>query len=263
VSNPLVLTDGRYEVDLDDFAARLKAENPKVFILCNPHNPVGRVFTREELLAMGQLCLEHGVTVISDEIHADLVYRDHKHLPLPLVSPAFAANTIVCTSGSKTFNLAGLATSNIIIPDPELRAAFDAASARAGSKSFNIFGTVACEAAYRHGEAWLDQLLIYLEANLDHARAHLARHLPQLPAFKTEGTYFLWVDCRALGLAPPALERFLLEKARLWFNQGHIFGREGEGFVRINIACPRPILDEALSRLQEAVAALHLERTKP
>lgn len=256
VSNPLVLVNGRYELDLADFAAKLDLEAPKVFILCNPHNPVGRVFTREELLAMGNLCLEHGVTVISDEIHSDLVYRGHKHIPLPLVSSAFEANTIVCTSASKTFNLAGLATSNIIIPNRDLRAAFDEAAVRAGSKYFNIFGSVACEAAYRHGEAWLEQLLDYLEANLEYAREYLGKHLPQLSTFKTEGTYFLWVDCRALGLDQTALERFLLEKARLWFNQGHIFGKEGAGFVRINIACPRSTLELALSRLQEAITAL-------
>jgi len=147
VSNPLVLVDGRYQLDLADFAAKLATEKPKVFILCNPHNPVGRVFTREELLAMGNLCLAHGVTVISDEIHADLVYRGHRHWPLPRVSAAFEANTIVCTAASKTFNLAGLATSNIIIPNHGLRTAFDTAAEQAGIKSFNLFGSVACEAA--------------------------------------------------------------------------------------------------------------------
>jgi len=260
VSNPLVLVDGRYQLDLADFEAKLATEKPKVFILCNPHNPVGRVFTREELLAMGNLCLAHGVTVISDEIHGDLVYRGHEHWPLPRVSAAFEANTIVCTAASKTFNLAGLTTSNIIIPNQELRTAFDKTAEQAGIKSFNLFGSVACEAAYRHGEAWLDQLLDYLAANLEHARTYLARHLPQLSACTTEGTYFLWLDCRKLGLDKAALERFMLEKARLWFNQGHMFGTEGEGFVRINIACPRAILDEALSRLHQAVDALPAAR---
>lgn len=261
VSSPLVAAGGRYLPDLADFAAKLKDEKPKVFILCNPHNPVGRVFTRDELLAMGNLCLEHGVTVISDEIHSDLVYRGPRHLPFPLVSEAFNANTIVCTAPSKTFNLAGLATSNIIIPDPALRAAFDGAAEAAGIKSFNIFGSVACEAAYRHGEAWLAQLLDYLEGNLEHARQYLAAHLPQLTAGKTEGTYFLWLDCRALGLQPQALERFMLERARLWFNQGSMFGPQGDGFVRINLACPRATLDEALSRLHQAVAGHLHERT--
>jgi len=256
IKNPLHVVKGRYELDLDDFETKLKVDKPKLFILCNPHNPVGRVFSTEELSALGKLCLKYGVIVVSDEIHGDIICKGQRHVPFASISADFAKHSIICTAPSKTFNLAGLSTSNIIIPDQDLRAKFDAAADQVAIKSFNIFGAVACEAAYRYGAAWLDELLVYLEANIVHTREFIEENLPQLQAFKTEGTYFVWLDCRALGLGNVDLERFLLEKARLWLNQGHIFGPEGDGFVRINVACPRVILDEALERFKKAVQAI-------
>ncbi|MDF2927417.1 MAG: class aminotransferase [Paenibacillaceae bacterium] len=256
VLSPLKLEDNRYVPDLENFEARLKEGGVKLFILCNPHNPVGRVFTAAELTAMGELCLRYGVTVISDEIHSDLVFKRHRHVPFASLSEEHAQNVIVCTAPSKTFNLAGLATSNIIIPNEGLRQRYDQACEQLALKSFNIFGAAACEAAYKHGEEWLDQLLDYLDINREYALGFLASRLPELRACNPEGTYFLWLDCRSLQLDNAELEQFMLRQARLWFNQGHIFGEEGSGFVRINLGCPRSVVVEALNRLEQAVRSL-------
>lgn len=254
--NPLKLEHGRYVPDLEDFQRQLATGRVKVFLLCNPHNPVGRVFTEEELRAMGDLCLQYGVTVVSDEIHSDLVFKPYRHVPFAALSPPYSRNTIVCTATSKTFNLAGLSTSNIIIPSEELRQRYDQVVEDTAQKSFNLFGMVACEAAYRHGEEWLEQLLEYLDGNRRYAIRFLEEKLPGLAAYNPEGMYFLWVDCRGLGLDKEGLEQFLLQRAKLWFNQGHTFGEEGTGFVRINLGCQRQTVKEALHRLKQAVDSL-------
>lgn len=256
ILNPLKADNGKYVPDLDDFEKKLSGGNVKLFLLCNPHNPVGRVFTREELEAMGRLCLEYGVKVVSDEIHSDLVLSPSRHIPFASLSPELAANTIVCTAPSKTFNLAGLSTSNIIIPDEGLRTLFNRTLEDSAQKSFNLFGAVACEAAYRHGGEWLDQLLGYLDGNRRFALEFFRERLPDLKVTEPEGMYFLWVDCRSLGLGNQELEQFLLREAGVWFNQGHIFGPGGEGFVRINIGCPRTLVEAGLSRLAHAVNRL-------
>lgn len=256
VLNPLTVREGKYAPDLEDMERKLAGGRVRLFILCNPHNPVGRVFTEDELRAMGELCLQYNVTVISDEIHCDLVFQPYRHIPFASLSPEFARNAIVCTAPSKTFNLAGLATSNIIIPNEELRSRFNQAGEDAALKSFNIFGAVACEAAYRHGGDWLDQLLAYLDGNRRYALEFIGERLPGLAAYNPEGTYFLWLDCRSLGLGNAELEQFMLREARLWFNQGHIFGAEGSGFVRINLATRRAVVEEALHRLELAAGAL-------
>lgn len=253
VLNPLKIEDGKYVPDLEDFESRLRQDNVRLFILCNPHNPVGRVFAREELEAMGELCLKYKVTVVADEIHSDLVFKQYKHIPFASISKDFEQNTLVCTAPSKTFNLAGLATSNIIISNEELRRKYDIACENMALKSFNIFGAVACEAAYRHGEGWLGQVIDYIEANKNYALDFITNRIPRLKPFDSEGTYFLWLDCRNLGFSRDELERFMLHKARLWFNQGYIFGAGGDGFVRINIACRRAIIGEAMTRLESAV----------
>ncbi len=252
--NPLKLTEKGYEIDFVDFEDKLRSGRVKLFMLCNPHNPVGRVFTKEELTLMGDLCLKYKVLVVSDEIHSDLIYRPHSHTPLAAISKGFQENSITCTAPSKTFNLAGLATSNIIIPNPELRQRYNWANDVADINPYNIFGAIACEAAYRHGEEWLEALLQYLSENKDYAVDFIEKNIPEISVVRPEGTYFLWLDFSRLGLSKEALERFLLDQAGLWLNQGHIFGSEGEGFARMNFACPKSILEEALHRLKAAIA---------
>jgi cystathionine beta-lyase len=253
ILNPLKIVDGRYVPDIEDLENKLKSNRVKLLILCNPHNPVGRVFAKEELTAIGELCLKYKVLVVSDEIHSDLVFKQHKHIPFASISKDFEQNSIICTAPSKTFNLAGLATSNIIIPNEELKKKYDIACEKLSLKSYNIFGAVACEAAYRYGEEWLDELLEYICGNKNYALNFIKTKIPKLKANDIEGTYFLWVDCRGLGLSKEELEHFMLHEAKLWLNQGYIFGSEGEGFVRINIACQRSTVEEAMKRLEKAV----------
>jgi cystathionine beta-lyase len=257
ILNPLKVVDDKYIPDIEDLEEKLKHNsNVKLLVLCNPHNPVGRVFTEEELTAIGELCLKYKVLVVSDEIHSDLVFKQYKHTPFAAISKEFEQNSIICTAPSKTFNLAGLATSNIIIPNEELKKRYDLACEKLALKSYNIFGAVACEAAYKYGEQWLEELLDYIEGNKNYALEFIKERIPKLKLNDIEGTYFLWVDCRELGLNKEELEQFMLHKARLWFNQGHIFGSEGEGFVRINLACQRATVEEAMKRLENAVNSL-------
>ncbi|BBO70806.1 cystathionine beta-lyase [Desulfosarcina alkanivorans] len=254
VSSSLILKDGRYEMDFDDFEK--KASDPAVtfFILCSPHNPVGRVWTREELTRVGEICLKHRVLVVADEIHADLIYRGVTFTPFAGISEAMAQNTVVCTAPSKTFNLAGLHTSNIIIPNTTLRRRFQRTLDRCGmGKWANPFGVLACETAYREGEPWLEQVMAYIEGNLDFLQAFIDTQLPGVRVIRPEGTYLVWLDCRELGLDNRALKRLMLEKSRIFPDEGFIFGPEGDGFERINIACPRSILKDALTRVRKAV----------
>jgi cysteine-S-conjugate beta-lyase len=255
VSSSLLLEDGRYRMDFADFEKKAADPATTLFILCSPHNPVGRVWTREELTRLGEICLRHNVLVIADEIHADLIYKGVTFTPFAGISAALAQNTVVCTAPSKTFNLAGLHTSNIIIPNPSLRRRFQKTLNSCGmGKWANPFGVVACETAYREGEEWLEQVLAYIEANLDFLQHYLDAHVPGVRLIRPEGTYLVWLDCRGLGLDNQALKRLMMEKARLFPDEGFIFGPEGDGFERINIACPRAILQEALERIRRAVA---------
>lgn len=257
VSSSLVLKNGRYEIDFDDFVRSTSDPAVTVFILCSPHNPVGRVWTREELARLGEICLENGVRVIADEIHADLIHRGVTFTPFASVSETFSDRTIVCTAPSKTFNLAGLHTSNIIIPSDRLRRRFQQTMNRCGmGKWANPFGVVACETAYREGEKWLEDVMAYIGDNLDFMQEFIDRNIPGIRVVRPEGTYLVWLDCRGLGLDKWALKRLMMGQARIFPDEGFIFGPEGEGFERINIACPRSILQEALERIQRAVAAL-------
>jgi cysteine-S-conjugate beta-lyase len=257
ILNPLRIHDGRYVPDFDDLESKLKKEKPKAFILCNPHNPTGKVYAQDELRKIGELCIKYGVTVISDEIHCDLTYGGHRHIPFASISEEFQNNSIICTAPSKTFNLAGLYTSNIIIPDTGLRKKFSAVCEEIGLHPVNIFGMVACEAGYKFGGEWLDGLLEYLQQNRDYALSFVRDKLPEIGVTEPEGTYFLWMNFRSLGLANGELENLLLEKAGLRLNQGYIFGREeGSGFVRMNMACRRSVLKEAFERLEKAVRTL-------
>ena len=256
INNPLVLKDGRYSVDLEDFEAKITEHDVKLFILCNPHNPVGRVWTKEELTAMGDICLKHGVMVVSDEIHADFTYPGHRHTVFAGIKPEFSEITITCTAPSKTFNLAGLQISNIFISRRDIRHAFRKALYSTGYCQLNTLGLVACEAAFKNAYPWLDELRVYLKGNMDFIRSFLKEELPQIRLVEPEGTYLVWLDCRGLGMSDDELDHFIVSEAKLWLDKGTMFGPEGEGFQRINIACPRATLEKAFGQLKCAVEGL-------
>ena len=253
VKNELVYEDGRYHIDFEDFERKIIENNVKLFILCSPHNPVGRVWTREELIQVGELCLKHSVLVVSDEIHADFTYPGHPHTVFANLDPRFAQSCITCTAPSKTFNLASLQISNIFIPQRELRRRFKQELTRTGYSQPNVMGLDACRAAYEHGGAWLDELRTYLLQNLLFTREYVKLHMPGVRLVEPEGTYLIWLDFRTLGLSGKALDDLIVYKAGLWLDAGEMFGDGGEGFQRINIACPRATLEEALKRLSWAL----------
>lgn len=256
VSNSLVLEDGRYQMDFDDLAAKAADPAVKMAILCSPHNPIGRVWSRDELTRFGEICLANDVLVVADEIHCDLIYSGVEFTSFATISESFAQRSIVCTAPSKTFNIAGLKLSNIIIPDETLRSQFNKTLERTGIMGTNTFGIVATEAAYNFGEAWLTAVMAYIEGNYQFMQTYLADHLPQLHLLPAEGTYLVWLDCRALELTPAERKKLIFADAHLYLDEGEIFGPEGEGFERINLACPRWLLAEALERLQKAIINL-------
>lgn len=254
VSSDLILeSDGKYHIDFDDFEQKIVEHHVHLFLLCSPHNPVSRVWSEEELLRIGEICLKHGVIVVSDEIHEDFVFGDRRHYVFANLRKEFETITVTCTSPAKTFNLAGLQISNIFIQDPILRGKFRKQIAAAGYSQLNTLGITACEAAYRNGESWYRAMMAYLEENITFLRAYLKKNLPGIRMIEPEGTYLIWLDCRGLGLAEPELEKLIVEKAGLWLDSGAIFGKAGEGFERINVACPRKILEEALTKIKRAV----------
>jgi cystathionine beta-lyase len=224
-----------------------------MLIFCSPHNPVGRVWRRDELESLAAICARHHLVVVSDEIHADLVMRGRVHVPLATISPEIAGLTVTCNAPNKTFNVAGLQAGNVIIANPELRDRFRVALANTGLTVANIFGLVATEAAYDHGEDWLDHLLEYLEGNYAFLRKLLEERMPRVKVTPLEGTYLVWLDFRGYGLSDRELKALLLEKAKVWLDAGPVFGPGGEGFQRINIACPRAILAKALERIATAL----------
>jgi cystathionine beta-lyase len=225
----------------------------KTIVLCNPHNPIGRLWNREELTRLGEIAIGNGATVISDEIHCEILFKGYKHTPFAIISGDFEQNCIVCMAPSKTFNLAGLQASSIIIPNKKLRDSFN--EARAGIPSPNLFGLAAMEAAYRYGDEWLEQLLEYLQENLEFTLEYFIQKIPRITVIKPQATYLLWLDCRALGLDDMTLRGFMREKARVGLDDGFLFGAGGSGFQRMNIACPRSILEEALHRIEIAVTS--------
>lgn len=248
---PLLEKDGRYEMDFDRFAQ--VAEEGKVLLFSSPHNPVGRVWSREELEKLSAICLEKGVLVLSDEIHFDLILGEQPHTVFATLSEAAAQNCVICTAPSKTFNLAGLQTANIIIPNKKLREKLLAVRNRLGIHGCNMLGYQACETAYRECEDWLEQLLAVLRENRTLVETYARAFLPGVKPVELEGTYLQWLDCRALGMDAKALEKFMQEEA-LWFtDEGYIFGTGGEGFERINLACPTWVLRKALDRLRDAL----------
>lgn len=256
VNSELVLREGHYEIDFKDFEQKIIENKVKLFILCSPHNPVGRVWTIEELRKLGEICLKYDVKVVSDEIHSDFVYEGRKHYVFAAVDSAFEQNCIICTAPSKTFNLAGLQASNIFIPNPQIRKAFERQVSVVGYSQLNMIGLHACQAAYETGREWLEELKLYLKGNLDYVRDYLEENLTQIKLIEPEGTYLIWLDCRGLGLSEEKLEELIVHKAKLWLDAGTIFGKAGKGFERINIACPRAVLEEAMKRLHGAVESI-------
>lgn len=250
VDNPLRIADGRYEIDFEDLDRKL--EGARVFVLCNPHNPSGRVFTPEELRRMGELCVRHGVVIVSDEIHSDLLIKPHKHTHIASLSEEIGRRSITFIAPSKTFNIAGLSTSVAIIPDGELREKYNSVFCRVHIDQGNVFGSVALEAAYTHGDEWLDCLMDYIGGNMDFVVDYVSRHLPGVKAYKPESTFLMWLDFRAWGMEQPELEKFLVEKAGLGLNNGETFGREGIGYMRMNVGTTRAVLRKALDRLKTA-----------
>jgi len=250
ITSPLVRDGNIYRMDFDDLERKAADPRTKLLLLCNPHNPAGRVWTREELLRVGDICLRNGVRVISDEIHCELTLPGYEYIPFASLSETFRANTITCLSPSKAFNIAGLQIANIVSSDEEVRRRIDRAININEVCDVNLFGVEALIAAYNRGEDWLDALNAYLYENYRCLCDYFAEHLPQLPVTKLEGTYLVWVDCRALRLSSVELAERLLERQKLWLNEGTMYGAEGEGFLRINIACPRSRLLEALERLK-------------
>lgn len=246
--------NGHYEIDFDAFEAAI-TDATRLFILCNPHNPVGRVFTRAELERLAEICLRHDVLICSDEIHGDLIFSGHRHLPIAALSPEIAARTITLMAPSKTFNIAGLECAFAVIPDPELREQFK--QGRGGLVgSANVLGYTAALAAYRDGQPWLDALLCYLEENRDWLKATVdAGELPGVTMGLPEGTYLGWLDCRQAGIPGNPYE-FFLERGRVALNDGAIFGPEGTGFVRLNFGCPRSVLQDVIQRMRTALATL-------
>lgn len=256
VDNTLVLgADGVYRMDLEDFEKKAVENQVKLFFLCNPHNPVGRVFQKDELEKLGEICIRHNIIVVSDEIHQDFVYKG-KHQVFANLSEALNNRTITCTAPSKTFNVAGLQVSNIFISNTELRRKFKKQVAAAGYSQLNTLGLTACEAAYRFGEEWHDELMEYLKDNLAYVREYLNDNLPHIKLMEPEGTYLIWLDFRALGLTEEEREALIVKKAGLWLDSGAIFGAAGDGFERINIACPKATLTLALDKLKDAVNSL-------
>ncbi|RWZ54870.1 pyridoxal phosphate-dependent aminotransferase [Halobacillus fulvus] len=256
VKNPLKLEGTRYEIDFEDFEQKIKDHNVQTFILCNPHNPVGRVWTKSELTRMKDICIKHGVTIVSDEIHADLVLNGHRHVPIASLSEEASEQTITCLSPTKTFNLAGLQASYLVTENEKFRQKLEKQFKNQGMLMLNTLGLTAMEAAYRDGEEWLEELLTTLEANRDYVIDRFEQENRHIRVFPAEGTYLLWLDCRSLGLSNEELKTFMREQAKVGLNDGASFGEEGEGFMRMNIAAPRPIVEDGTNRILEAVQKL-------
>ena len=249
VKNPLVYNEGKYHINIEDFERKVKEHNVKLFILCSPHNPVSRVWTRKELETINEICEQYGIIIISDEIHCDFIYTGHTHTVFGCINE----DAIICTAPSKTFNLAGLQVSNLFIKNAELRRKLEQEIRRSGFSQLNTPGLTACKSAYRHGGEWLNQLMSYLAGNINLVKNFLKEKLPKIKLIEPEGTYLLWLDFQELGLSQNELDNLITQKAKLWLSSGTIFGEEGTGFQRINIACPRSVLETALVRLEKAV----------
>ena len=253
LENPLINTDAGYEIDFADFETKILEKKPKLFLFCNPQNPVGKVYTKEELVKLSEICLKYDVKMLVDEIHCDLVYSNVEHIPFGTLADKFVERAIICTAASKSFNIAGLRNSNIVILNKIIRDKFQKTHEFFGIPKPSLFPLIATQTAYEQGEEWLDELRDYIEQNRDYALEYIKKHLPKLKVNKPEGTYFLWVDFNAYGFSKEELEDFLIKKAGVWFNQGYTFGTQGTGFARINLACPKSLLEKALHQIEQAV----------
>lgn len=253
VTSPLIRKDHTYYMDFDDLEKKVSNEKLKLMILCNPHNPAGRVWTREELTRLGEICLRHQVTVIADEIHCELVYPPKAYIPFASISDEFCRHSISCLSPSKAFNIAGLQIANIVSADEDLRKRIDRAININEVCDVNPFGVEATIAAYNEGEEWLNQLLEYLKGNYDSMCQYCAKYLPDYPLTRLEGTYLVWMDCTNTHLTSAELDKRLKTDAGLWLNPGDMYGKEGEGFMRWNIACPRSVMLDGLERFRKFV----------
>ncbi|WP_291245021.1 MalY/PatB family protein [Fournierella sp.] len=254
VENQLVEKDGKWTVDWEDFEAKLPQVS--MFLLCSPHNPLGIVWTREELTRMTDLCRKYGVLMVSDEIHSDLIFHGKTHIPTASLSEQVASEVISCISGTKTFNLAGLQASTTVFPNMRMKELYDKAWMNMDIHRNNAFSLTAMEAAFNEGEEWLDQLLEYIDGNFNFIRDYCAAHIPQIKPNLPDATYLVWLDCRELGMSNEELRRFMIEKAGLGLNEGWSFGRSLNGFMRLNAACSRKVLEQAMKQLEEAVKAL-------
>jgi cystathionine beta-lyase len=255
IENRLILKNGRYHIDFDDFEKQLK-DGVRMFILSNPHNPGGSVWTHDELKQMGELCTRYGATIIADEIHSDIVFPGHHYVPMASISEEIAGQTITFIAPSKTFNIAGLATSVSIISNKSLREAFNEMLEKTHVANGNLFGTVALEAAYNQGDQWLDELLLYLVGNLELIEEYTRERLPGINLVRPEGTYLAWLDCRGLPVEANRLNRFMVDQAHVGMNDGASFGQNGAGFQRLNFGCPRQTLRTALTQMEQALKKL-------
>lgn len=255
INVPLIQGADTYTIDFEGVERAIVEHNVTLFLLCNPHNPVGRVWTEDELKRLGDICIKHNVIIISDEIHADFVWDGHKHTVFANLGESYAEHCIVCTAPSKSFNIAGLQVSNIFIPNDSLRRRFVKEIDRAGYSQLNTMGLVGCQGAYEVGGPWLDELKEYIQGNIQYTLDYFKEHLPKLHMYRPEGTYLMWFDCSELPLTPEEREQWLLNDAKLWLDSGSMFGKDGEKFERINVACPRATLTEGLEALRRAYVA--------
>ena len=251
--NPLLKKGDTYEMDFDDLERKAADPKAKLLILCNPHNPAGRVWTRDELTRLGEICRKNGVTVISDEIHCEFVFKGYRYTPFASISEECAATSVVCISPSKAFNIAGLQIANIVAPDEDMRARIDKAINVNEVCDVNPFGVIATIEAYTKGAEWMDQLVEYIHGNYEYMKEYCARHFPAFPIAGLEGTYLVWMDCSSLGLTSELLEQQIEDEVKLRLNAGSMYGRDGEGYLRWNLACPRAVLADGLDRFRRYI----------
>ncbi|MBT6276907.1 MAG: pyridoxal phosphate-dependent aminotransferase [Chromatiales bacterium] len=254
ISNSLLFKNGQYQMDYEDLEEKARQRDVTLAIVCSPHNPVGRVWNADELNRFAEICVRHGVLMVLDEIHGDLIMPGHRFVPFGSLNSAYVDHAIICTSPSKSFNLAGLHSSNLFISNEVIRERFQTQLQATAVTGMNPLSIAATQAAYESGGEWLDGAISYIFANLNHLDNHLRAHLPDIRLIHPQGTYLAWLDCRALRLNDDALSQLLMDEARIYTDVGHIFGPEGSGFCRINVACPRSVLNRALQRLTDAVA---------
>lgn len=261
IKNPLIYKDGSYFVDFEDFEKKIIDNSVKIFILCNPHNPVGKVFTKEELIKICHICCKNKVIIVSDEIHQDFIYEPYKHTVISNLNSKFEQCCVICTAPSKIFNIAGLKVSNVFIANPDLKKLYDEELTRRGPSSVNTLGMAACIAAYKYGDDWMVQLQGYIKSNVEFVSRFITQNLPRIKVINTQGTYLMWIDCNDMGLTYKQVNSFFKDEAKVWLNQGDIFGPEGEGFQRINIATSRSLLEKAMDRIKIAYDTLYHDKS--